>query len=308
MREIVATSPVSRLSHVLIHGRDAILGHLFGHPTCAADEGEATARPAALSPRSADDPAAELRRRMNRIKAMAISEDGRRVDYGAVRNSADYRHVHDCLLPQLHRFDPASLATRAEQLAFWINLYNALVIDAVITREVQSSVTEKPLGALTFFRRTGGSVGGCCLSCDDIEHGILRGNRGHPYIPGPHFAMDDPRRDWIISPPDPRIHFALNCASRSCPPIGIYDAAHLEAQLDLATRSFVDQTTQLDARGEAVWVSPLFRWYAADFGGSAGVRRFLTAHLPDDARRRWLAHKGAGAPLRYARYDWSLNR
>ncbi|MCS7055344.1 MAG: DUF547 domain-containing protein, partial [Thermoflexales bacterium] len=228
MPTIVGSAPVNRLSDGLIRARDAALSWMFGRPDCAPRATHASSVSAAI--------AAELRATMNRLKAQAFSSDGTRVNYAEVRRSNDYAHYREQLLPQLAAFDPTTLRTRAERTAFWINLYNAVIIDAVITVGVTRSVTEGDPGGMRFFRRAGCVVGGRCLSCDDIEHGILRANRGHPLIPGPHFASDDPRRAWIVEPLDPRIHFALNCASRSCPPIGIYDPERLDAQLELAAR------------------------------------------------------------------------
>src|SRR5262249_33790817 len=135
--------------------------------------------------------------------------------------------------------DLATLSSRDARLAFWINVYNALVIDAVIAFHVRRSVTEGRLGLLAFFRRAAYVVGGYRLNCDDIEHGILRGNRGRPFVPGPQFGPADPRRALVVRPPDARVHFALNCASRSCPAIRAYDAEQIDRQLDLAARSFV---------------------------------------------------------------------
>jgi len=294
---ILVAAPVNRLSSVLIHLRDAVLDRTLGRPMYAAGNPHASA--------AATHIAAELRTLMNRLQARAISADGAHVDYHAVRRSDDYAYYRAHLLPQLATFDPTLLQTRAEQLAFWINLYHAVVIDAVISTGVKRSVSEGRLGGLAFFRRAGCAVSGCCLSCDDIEHGILRANRGHPIIPGPQFASDDPRRAWVIEPLDPRIHFALNCASRSCPPIGVYDAIRVDEQLALAARSFVDQTTR--CVGGGLEVSPLFRWYAGDFGGLAGVLRFLADHLPDDERRAAIAARADVPLLCYAKYDWGLN-
>lgn len=274
-----------------------MLDWVIGKPDCTI-----RATPAgAVTP----DIAAALRATINRLKAQAISPDGMRVNYADIRRSDDYARYREQLLPQLAAFDPTALRTRTERIAFWINLYNAVVIDAVITAGVTHSVAEGSLGGLRFFRHASCVVGGQCLNCDDIEHGILRANRGHPFIPGQQFASDDPRCAWVIEPLDARVHFALNCASRSCPPIGIYDASRLDEQLWLATRSFVHQCTR--HAGDVLEVSALFHWYAGDFGGRVGVLRFLSEYLPNDERRALIERCGARTRLRYADYDWGLN-
>lgn len=104
---------------------------------------------------------------MNRLKAQAISPDGMRVNYADVRRSRDYARYRKQLLPRLAACDPATLlSTRAKRMAFWIKLYNAVVIDAVITAGVTRSVAEGNLGGLmpnTIGARThrGRRVGAC---------------------------------------------------------------------------------------------------------------------------------------------------
>ncbi len=207
----------------------------------------------------------------------------------------------------LRGIDLRELATREQRLAFWINLYNALVIDAVIAFGVRDSVGEGHAGRLRFFRRAAYAVGGFRLSCDDIEHGILRGNRGHPYIPGPQFGPSDARRASVIAPPDVRCHFALNCGSRSCPPIGVYDPERVDSQLDVATRHFVGMEIIVDCARNTVRVSQLFRWFATDFGGRLGVIGFLLRYLPEGEERQWLAARQGQVRLAYRPYDWGLN-
>ena len=253
------------------------------------------------------DPAADLKRALDAVKIAATDDSGLHVDYVALRKSTSYQNYHLSISPRLKAFNPARLASRQARLAFWINLYNALVMDAVIALGIQHSVAEGKLGLLTFFRRAAYDVGGYRISLDEIEHGVLRGNKGNPFIPGRQFASRDSRLSWVTWPPEPRIHFALNCASRSCPPIQVYSADHLEAQLDMAARNFVDATVRLDQAKQSLIVSSLFKWFKGDFGGQAGVVSFLIDHLPHDGRREWLLNLPYGLRLLYEPYDWSLN-
>lgn len=248
----------------------------------------------------------ELRVRLQEILGMAYYEGDASVDYAALRASAAYADYRKCAA-QLNGFNPASLS-RNERIAFWINLYNALVLDAVIALRVQNSVTEQWAG-FKFFRQAAYMVDGKRVSCDDIEHGILRGNRGHPFLPGAQFrhAPRDPRRAWMIEPPDPRIHFALNCASRSCPPIRVYSAERLEMQLELAANHFIAAETRISPETNTLFLSSIFKWFQADFGGREGVMDFLIAHSPRDERREWLIQNRRTARVRYAPYDWRLN-
>lgn len=247
--------------------------------------------------------AAELLAALQMMKATAFDLATASVDYARLRGSESYARYRACTAA-LVDFEPAALASHEERLAFWINLYNALIIDAVITFGLKGTV-RKDTG---FFRRAAYLIGGLRYSADDIEHGVLRGNRRHfhPAILLPQFAPDDPRLRYTIRLPDPRLHCALVCASRSCPPIAAYDAGRIEEQLDMAARNFVNGGgVTLDADGAAVRLSPVFRWYRRDFGGKEGVREFLLRFLDEGPARRALTERRCR--LRYQQFDWSLN-
>jgi hypothetical protein len=258
------------------------------------------------APLPATDLAAAIKQAMGLISAAAINPDGSRVDYSLLRSHPDYRRYRTQLTPQLRTINLDDLRDRGAQMAFWINLYNALVLDAVISLDVRRSVAEQ-LAGLSFFRRAAYSVGGRRFSCEDIEHGLLRANAGNPFIPGPHFTDDDPRLTYAITPCDPRIHFALNCASRSCPPIAFYDPVKIDAQLDMAVRSFIAADLEIDEQRGIVRISSIFDWYRADFGGLDGALRFIRANAPEDGRKQWLAAQSA-IDLELKPYDWKLNQ
>ena len=214
----------------------------------------------------------------------------------------DFRHC----TAKLRAYDPAALPDRNLQLAFWINLYNTLVLDGVIALKVQRSIMEQRAG-MTFLRQAAYMVGGQRMSCDDIEHGILRANRGHPLYPGKQFASSDPRLRWVIDPIDARIHFALNCASRSCPLIRAYSPEKLDSQLDRATRSYLATDVQIVPEDHVLRLSSIFKWFAADFGGREGIINFVSSHLLDETERTWLLKARGRVSLRYKPYDWNLN-
>jgi len=297
-----ATTRQSRLGDSLIHGREWILNQLAGaRPSLAINQ----ALVDSAMPPSADL-AARLKQTLDDLKISAMDESGSRVDYAAIRGSEAYADYQEECLAALRHFKPESLPTENARRAFWINLYNALVLDAVITFGVQGSVTEGRLGILAFFRRAAYVIDGRRVSLEDIEHGILRANRGNPYVLGSHFASDDPRLAWSL-PLDPRLHFALNCGGRSCPPIRSYSADKLDAQLDLAARGFVDATVEIRPKNKEVLLSRILKWYVKDFGDRAGVLEFLNDHLPDDARRDFLIKSSTTLGFKYVAYDWGLN-
>ena len=232
--------------------------------------------------------AADMRRIVNALKAEAYDTERGRADYPGLCASPAYAEYCMCAR-RLQSFDPAMLDGREERLAFWINLYNALIVDAVIQFEVKRSVNE----VQGFFWRAAYDIGGQRYCAFDIEYGILRANASHPAIPGPHFGSRDPRRRYSLERLDPRIHFALVCAARSCPPIAVYDAASVDEQLDMAARTFINHGgVDIDRASGEVRLSQLFQWYAPDFGGrlfALGDKRpllkFIAPYLPDGADR-----------------------
>ena len=287
----------------LIRARDGLLDRVTG----VTPDQLLNAAPYQPSQTESIDLAAELKMAMDEFKIAAMDEDGYQVNYARLRESKVYAEYRDFCVHRLRFFKTSALAGRDESLAFWINLYNALVLDGIINFNVQNSVTEGHLGVLAFFRKAAYEVGGLTVSLEDIEHGILRANRGHPYIPGPQFASNDPRLDWVISEPDVRIHFALNCASRSCPPIRAYTAEGINTQLDLAGRGFVDTNVRIDQDKSELHTSAIFNWYKIDFGGKEGVIDFIIKHLPDDERRTWIQEHQGALKLRYDPYNWGFN-
>ena len=249
----------------------------------------------------------QVSKAISEFKELAISADGMHVNYSRLRRSHQYHTYCENIIPQLRGIDLECFSSQQQTTAFWINLYNALVINGVISANIQSSVTEGWLGLLRYFSNTAYEICGMRFSLEDIEHGILRANRGNPYLPGAHFPSDDPRYKHINPKLDPRIHFALNCASQSCPPIQVYTAEELDAQLEIATANFINQETDLNKSGTKLLVSPLFKWYQADFGGKPGVRNFLNKYLPNGERREWLNSMRQKVKIKFKSYNWALN-
>jgi hypothetical protein len=241
-----------------------------------------------------------LNRAVLGLKGKFFTESGR-VDYRAMKGSPEWA-VYEGLAGCLRAFDPATLAGRAERLAFWINLYNALVVHGVLAADVPQSVTKVP----SFFDTTAYEIGGLRFSLEDIEHGVLRGNRPKHLRPWAPLPKSDPRLKYALESLDPRIHFALVCGARSCPPVGAYTADRIDEQLDLAARSFVNQAVEAAPGGKELRVSSILQWYEADFGGRDGVLNFLRRTLsPGPALR--LLEAGAEPKISYVDYDWSLN-
>lgn len=221
------------------------------------------------------------------------------LDYGGIRAAADFGALVDAARG-LASGSPDDLPAAEDQIAFWSNLYNALTLHAVVALDIRRSVGE----VHEFFLRVRYDVGGDHFSLADIEHGVLRQNQPSRNQPTAVFAASDPRLRWLVSRLDPRIHFALTCGTRSCPPIRAFDAARLDVQLDLATRAFVNGDVEVDEARRSVTLSRIFHWYEVDFGDVLG---FVLGHLDAGPTREWLsAHRG-DATVVYREYDWAIN-
>lgn len=176
----------------------------------------------------------------------------------------------------IQQFDVRLLETREETLAFYINAYNLLTIRLIIDHQPLDSIRD--IG--NFFRGPWDIVvlenADGRLTLDDIEHQIIRG-----------FA-------------EPRIHFAVNCASLSCPDLRLeaYQAAKLDAQLEEQTQHFLTQSKGLQTRDSLIRVSRIFDWYEEDFESRGGVERFIRHYRPE------LEFSEADASLPY---NWALN-
>ena len=268
--------------------------------------------------------AASLRDRVLALYDAYLSSDGRHVDYAGMRASPEFAAYVDATA-ELQTVDVHAL-TRAERVAFFLNVYNALVVHV-------SAAVGPPSGffdRLTYFDRHAYDIGGHAYTCDDIEHGVLRGNRpgvasveailGVPGASRGPFGSEDPRAAHACVPMDPRIHFALVCGARSCPPIRTYTAEGLDAQLAAAAEAFVAGDVEVGddaATTRAVTVSKITGdWSAGDFGRDDEERlRALAGYLPENsdvarAVAKVLDAGGEGAPpvkLVTREYDWTLN-
>jgi hypothetical protein len=257
------------------------------------------------APPAPDNISSTLRITMNDLKNEGISVD--RVDYTKLEHSNMYQEYRN-LAAQLATFDPATLQTDAEKIAFWINIYNVMVVDAIIHYDIDQSVQE----VSGFFERVIYNVGGYRFSLDDIEHGILRANAGHPFIPGEHFTSTDPRRQFIVSKLDNRIHFALVCGAESCPPVNFYDADKLDFQLDLAAANFLN-SSEVEISPGRVALSKILQWYSGDFGCGVAVRfglgdktpllKWIAPYIQDEAKRDQLFQ----GRVVFKQYNWGLN-
>ncbi len=206
----------------------------------------------------------------------------------------------DSLTGQLRRVDPRQIEGDAARIAFWANLYNALILHRLCLKPVKGNL----LRHLGLFGRTAYDVGGLPYTLNLIEHGLLRRNRRPPYNPRRPMRASDSRLAAAPEQRDPRIHFALNCGARSCPPIRHYEPDQLDAQLELATRAYLESETEVDPEQGRVTLPRLMRLYRGDFGDRDQQLEFAAARLP--AVREFLDGGSQHTRVGYGRFDWRV--
>jgi len=246
-----------------------------------------------------------LRLQISALFGKHIDSNGS-VDYEACSHD-DAFHEFAKSTDELCHVNLSKLAITPEGLmSTVINLYNALVIHAIV---VQGGAPSNMYQRLQFFSRVGYHIGPHFYSLNDLENGILRGNRKGPASLKVSFGPEDEKsgRKICVQPMDPRIHFAINCGAKSCPPIRVYEADNLDLQLDAATRSFFLSTTVQD-EGPTLHVSKLLKWYRADFGNDdEEVITFVEKYVPKNLQT-WIAQqRPRGIRLAYHNYDWKSN-
>ncbi|SFR48335.1 Protein of unknown function, DUF547 [Robiginitalea myxolifaciens] len=185
------------------------------------------------------------------------------------------------------------LQTDAERYAFWINIYNAYI------QVVLKAKPELYEDRRSFFSEEMLEIAGRKVSFETIEHGILRKsqwNLGLGYVR--KWFPGEFERKLRVEKRDFRIHFALNCGAKDCPPVAVYTPGRLEQQLEMGTRKYLERTTRFDESSNTVTVSSLFSWFRGDFGGKSGTRKILSDKglIPDTK----------GVSIEYSNYDWTL--
>jgi hypothetical protein len=247
--------------------------------------------------------AARLKQLLGRMQGAYFNVSMGRVNYRAMKQSERFSEYLQ-LAASLRSFSPESLGSDNEKKAFWINIYNILIIHGVIEFDIRNSVLE----IINFFGRIGYTIGKTFFTPDDIEHGILRKNRPHPAFPLRPFSPFDSRLAFMVEIFDPRIHFALVCASSSCPPIEFYDPEYIDEQLDIATRSFINRGgLETDRERNTVRLSEIFKWYEHDFGKNKEELLTYLARYTDDEAAEFLTSNQGNLTIEYLPYNWNLN-
>lgn len=205
------------------------------------------------------------------------------VDYQGFKQSEQELDNYLAVLAETY----ADQLAENDQLAFYINAYNAYTVKLILNHFKNGRPPES-------IRKIGGLfkspwdirfavLGGETYSLDNIEHDIIR----------KRFA-------------EPRIHFAVNCASKSCPPLisDAYEGDTIDTQLEDSTRSFLEDSAHNYFQGDTLYVSSIFKWYKEDFADDPAA--FFIGHVTGDLKAA-LDSAADRIVVRYIDYDWSLN-
>jgi hypothetical protein len=183
---------------------------------------------------------------------------------------------------------PVSERNRNEQMAYWINFYNALTVAVILDHYPVDSIRRINISPGFFSRGPWdaplAAVEGEPLTLNDMEHRILR-----PI--------------WN----DPRIHYAVNCASIGCPDLQLqaYTSANLEIMLERAAREFVNHPRGVDAQGRRLRLSSIYDWFSEDFGrNEQELLEHLTGYADEPLASALRTYSGR---ISY-HYDWDLNQ
>jgi len=202
------------------------------------------------------------------------------VNYQGFKNEES---VFDKYLKVLEEVDSKTLS-RKEQFAFYINAYNSWTIKLILSG-YPGVKSIKELGSLfkSPWKKKICRIDGKIMTLDDIEHSILR----------PRFK-------------DPRVHFAINCAAKSCPPLRSepYRVGELNKQLDEMAKAFINDNGRNRFEDHTLYVSSIFKWFREDF--NKDIISFFVKYANGDLKGQLEAKRGK-IKVKYLDYDWSLN-
>lgn len=211
-----------------------------------------------------------------------------------IKLNKDTKEIQDLLAKTTIAELDAALNTDVKRLAFWVNIYNAYI--QVILKERPELYDDRG----TFFKKEQITIAGETISFAKIEHGIIRKSQWEyglgmirKWFPSKF------ERKLRVDKRDYRIHFALNCGAKDCPPVAIYEWEKLDEQFEKATSTYLKNTTVYTKEKKEVAVTSLFSWFRGDFNGKSGVKKIL--------KREGLIPTTKDIDLSYNNYDWTLD-
>jgi len=203
----------------------------------------------------------------------------------------------DKLLSSLENLDYSSLTNMLrsdnEKKAFWINIYNGFSNSILKKNTAQYSDRNE------FFKAKQISLAGKIFSLDEIEHDFLRRTKikwSLGYL-GKIFSSKI-AKELRVQQLDYRIHFALNCGAKSCPPIAYYSPEPLDQQLEIATKNYLNSEAEYNKEENILFLPAIMSWFRADFGGKKGMKNIVEKYQ--------VFPFGSDPKIEFKKYDWTL--
>ncbi|TKY63807.1 DEP domain-containing protein 1B [Spatholobus suberectus] len=255
-------------------------------------------------PKTAAAICARLTKIMSAILESYASDDRQHVDYGAISKSEEFRRYVN-MTQDLQRVNLLELSEN-EKLAFFLNLYNAMVIHAVISVGCPEGVIDRR----SFFSDFQYLVGGHPYSLNIIKNGILRCNRRSPYSLVKSFSTGDKRLEVALVKLNPLFHFGLCNGTKSSPKVRFFAPHRVVDELRGAAREFFENDgIEVDLEKRTVHLTRIFKWFSGDFGQEKDILKWIINYL-DPNKAGLVTHLlGDSGPvyISYQNFDWSIN-
>jgi len=249
--------------------------------------------------------AIRLKKLLEKIESAATDENGN-VDYLQAKEDENYYTFQEATC-ELQKIDMFKM-DQSTRLSFSINIYNLMIKHAFI----QLGIPASNLQRASFFGKVGYNVGGHKLAFNELENGVIRANKRTPYTYLKPFSNSDPRLPLALKVLDPRIHFALNCGAKSCPPIKSFSPRSIDEELRIVSLAFHEsnENTLVDEANHELKVSKILYWYQSDFTPStsslpSAILNFLRGEKKEKLKRMITSSKPI--KVKFFDYDWTTN-
>ena len=256
------------------------------------DEGKQMMETKPTSPVAVNQPATNTATKTYTVSMNALVKLSQDFMYAAKTNEDVNTYInqlkdlrYDVLLKDLKNDD--------DKKAFWINLYNAYT-NASLHKDPDQYKSRN-----RFFKAKNIVVAGKTFSLDKIEHGLLRRSKikwSLGYLS--KFFPNKTEKDLRVDRLDNRIHFALNCGAKSCPPIAFYNPENLNTQLDVAATAYLTAEANYNTESNILYLPVLLSWFRRDFGGKKKIVELL--------KSKQLLASTVVPKIKFKKYDWSL--
>ena len=214
--------------------------------------------------------------------------------YDAVKNG----NSAEKYITQLESISKESLEKQltndTKKKAFWLNIYNTYV--QYLLKKNPDLYKDRS----SFFKEERFTIAGEEMSLDDVEHGMIRDSRvklSYGHVKDPFASKFE--KNFRVSEVDWRIHFALNCGAKSCPPVSYYNVETLDEQLKKSAQAYLKREVKFNKEENKVYVPRLMDWFRADFDGKDGVIKILKNYQ--------LIPKSADPEVEFLDYNWELD-